>query len=340
MATGIATSPKEYTVWIANEGTAGSSALHNTNMYQLDVDSVGFPSLNVNQVVDVKTGHGRTLKDEDFFQDNKLRVTELTLSGTLHKDAGHLTLLRNACEKTPASADIELASGYQPPTIKYGASNTTSGDTFTIVVKGVDPTVGVGDTLDDSRNFVLAGCVCTNFAISADMGTEGGRYKFSATVQTGFLPSLNDTTARNAIGSNAYATTTDTTLADTSGHLVINSSVIMSSFTCTVDNPAVFVGAVANGYDVVNRGSEVSVTVDTQIKLDDETKTFVNAFDTQAAHNGTDSFKVVNSANYGIEIENAVLTNVAYAEGDIMMLDVSMKSVDDGTDPLVTFDVA
>tara|TARA_A100001201_G_C4094933_1_gene203373 strand:- start:2193 stop:3209 length:1017 start_codon:yes stop_codon:yes gene_type:complete len=338
MATGITTSPKEYSIWIANESTAGTSALHASNMYQLDVDSIGFPTLNVNQTVDVKTGLGRTLKDEDFFQDNKVRVTELSLSGTLHNDAGHLVLLRNVC--TSNSGDITVASGYQPPTIKYGAANTTAGDTFTIVVKGVDPTVGAGVALDDSRNFVLKGCVCTNFAISADMGTEGGRYKFTATVQTGFVPDFNDTTARNAIGSNAYANTTDTTLASASGHEVLNSSVIMNSFTCTVDNPATFIGATANGFDVVNRGSEIAVTVDTQIKLDDETKTFVNAFDTQSAFNGTDSFVVVNSANYGVEMENAVITNVAYSEGDVMMLDCSLKAVDDGSEPLVTIDVA
>ena len=338
MATGIAFSPKEYSCWIANETAAGTSALHASSMYQLDVDSVGYPSLNVNQVVDVKTGLGRTLKDEDFFQDNKLRVTELSLSGTLHNDAGHLALLRNAC--TSNSGDITVATGYQPPTVKYGSSNTTSGDTFTIVIKAVDPTVAAGVALDDNRNFVFAGCVCTNFAISSDMGTEGGRYKWTATVQTGYVPSLNDTTARNAIGSNNYANSTDTTLASTSGHLVLNDSVVMSSFTCTIDNPAVFVGATSNGFDVVNRGSEISVTVDTQVKLDDNTKTFVNAFDTQSAASGTDSFKVVNSANFGLEMENAVLTNVAMSEGDIMMLDCSLKAVDDGTDPLITIDVA
>ena len=35
-----------------------------------------------------------------------------------------------------------------------------------------------------------------------------------------------------------------------------------------------------------------------------------------------------------------VLTNVAMAEGDIMMLDCSLKSVDDGSESLATFDVA
>ena len=337
MATGIAFSPKEYSCWIINEGTAGTSALHASNMYQLDVDAVAYPSLNVNQVVDVRTGLGRTLKDEDFFQDNVLRTVELSLSGTLHNDAGHLALLRNVC--TSNSGDITVASGYQPPTIKYGASNTTAGDTFTIVVKAVDPTVGAGVNLDDNKNFVFTGCVCTNFSISSDMGTEGGRYKFSATVQTGYAPNLNEASPRNAIGSNNYTNSTDTTIASTSGHLVLNTSVIMNSFTATVDNPAVFSGATANGFDVVNRGSEIAVTVDNQIKLDDLTKGFMHTYDNQTAYNTTDSFKVVNSANFGMELENAVLTNVGMSEGDIMMLDCSLKAVDDGSEALITFDI-
>ena len=338
MATGITTSPKEYSCWIIIETTAGTSAVHASNMYQLDIDSVAYPSLNVNQVLDVKTGLGRTFKDEDFFQDNKARVVELSLSGTLHNDAGHLALLRNICNDY--SGDVTVASGYQPPTIKYGSALTAAGDTFTIVIKGVDPTVAAGVNLDDSKNYVFSGCVCTNFSISSDMGTEGGRYKFSATVQTGFTPNLNEVSPRNAIGSNNYTNSTDTTLASTSGHLVYNLSCIMNSFTCTIDNPAVFVGLTSNGYDVVNRGSECAVTVDTQIKLDDITKGLPHSFDTQSAYNTTDSFKVVNSANYGIEIENMVLTNVAMSEGDIMMLDCSLKSVDDGTEVLATFDVA
>ena len=37
-------------------------------------------------------------------------------------------------------------------------------------------------------------------------------------------------------------------------------------------------------------------------------------------------------------INNGLLTNVALSEGDIMMLDVSIKAVDDGSDALLTLD--
>ena len=70
---GVAFSPKEFSVFIKEETAAGTSAI-GTSMYQLDVDSVGFPSLNATQVLDVRSG-GRFLKDADFFQDNTMRVT-------------------------------------------------------------------------------------------------------------------------------------------------------------------------------------------------------------------------------------------------------------------------
>jgi hypothetical protein len=54
-------SPKEFQVWIETETTAGDTAIHASNMHQLDVDSVSMPSLNVNQVLDVRSGAGRTL---------------------------------------------------------------------------------------------------------------------------------------------------------------------------------------------------------------------------------------------------------------------------------------
>ena len=47
-------SPKEFQVWIASDSTnAGTSGISATDMYQLDVDSVGMPTLNVNQILDV-----------------------------------------------------------------------------------------------------------------------------------------------------------------------------------------------------------------------------------------------------------------------------------------------
>ena len=155
-------SPKEFQVWIISDATnAGSTGIHASNMYQLDVDSVGMPTLNVNQVLDVRSGVGRTLKDEDVFQDNILRVVELSISGAMHNDAGHKLLLQNICNDV--SGDIAVASGFSPASQLYGSAVTNSASSLTVVVKSSDHT--------NQRSLEMAGMVVTNFSISADSGT-------------------------------------------------------------------------------------------------------------------------------------------------------------------------
>ena len=333
MATvGHAFSPKEFQLWIASDSsTAGNSGIHASNMYQLDVDSVSFPSLNVNQVLDVRSGVGATFKDEDFFQDNKLRVVELSISGTLHDDVGHRLLLANICGAAQADdTNQTIASGHKIAGFKYGASVVNNAASLTVVIKPSDHT--------NQRTLEMAGCVVTNFSISADTGTEAGRYKFSATLQTGKVPDLNESTV--LAGNTPYANTTDTTLASASGIKVYAIDALLNSFTTTIDYPAVFTGITSTGYEVVSRGAECSVTHDCQIKYDGETKTLVNSFDTQTAALAENTFIVVNNGNFGIDTANGVLTNVAYSEADIMMLDVSIKAVDDGTDELLIVDLS
>ena len=321
-------SPKEFTCWIISDATnAGTSGIHASNMYQLDVDSVSYPSLNVTQALDVRSGVGHTLKDEDFFQDNKIRATELALSGTLHNDAGHKLLLQNICNDV--SGDAAIASGHTGTSQKYGAAVTNAASSLTVVIKSSDHS--------NQKSMEFAGCVVTNFAVSADNGTEGGRYKFSATLQTGKVRDLNESST--AAGSNIYANTTHSLLSSGSGIKVFNVDVVMQSFTCTIDHPAVFSGATSTGYEVVSRGAEASVAVDTQIKYDGNTKGFPNSFDTQTAAQSGNMFTITNNDAFGIDVQNGVFTNVAFSEGDIMMLDCSIKSVDDGSDALVSFDI-
>jgi hypothetical protein len=252
-------SPKEFKCAIISDATnAGTTGIGGT-MLQLDVDSVSYPSLNINQSLDVRSGIGRAFKAEDFFQDNVLRVTELSLSGTLHNDAGHLLLLQNICNDV--STDLSVASPFVAASQVYGAAVANAASSLTVVIQPSDVT--------HQRGLEFVGCVVSNFSISADMGTEGGRYKWSATLQTGQKPDLNST----------------------------------------------------------------------EVKYDNNTKTLMTAYDTQTAHTSSNSFIMTNNGKYGIAITNAVYTNVAYSEGDIMMLDISLKSVVDGSDDLVLFDV-
>ena len=321
-------SPKEFTCWIKNEATCGTSVLASSGMYQLDVDSVSYPSLNVTQALDVRSGTGRTFKDEDFFQDNIMRVAELSLSGTLHADVGHKMLLQNITNNTQSENGI-VAAGHFGTNQLYATGATNNASCLTVVIRSSDHT--------NQRSLEFAGCVVTNFAISADLGTEGGRYKWTATLQSGKKPDLNESST--AAGGTAYVNTDHPILSGASGIRLMGGEVTMNSFTCAIDHPAVFTGITSTGYEAIARGSEIAVTVDTQVKYDSVTKSFVHDFDNQSAANTSDTFVIINNGKFGVNIDNGVYTNVAYSEGDIMMLDCSVKSVDNGTNPLVTVDV-
>ena len=325
---GHAFSPKEFQVWIASDATnAGSSGIHASNMYQLDVDSVGMPSLNVNQVLDVRSGTGRTFKDEDFFQDNVLRVVELSISGTMHNDIGHRFLLQNICNDV--SDDIAVTTNFAPATQLYGSAVANSASSLTVVIKSSDHT--------NQRSLEMAGMVVTSFSLSADATTEGGRYKFSATLQSGVKPDLNESST--LAGNNVYSTGTAESLTTASGIKVFNTDVILQNYTATIESPAVFTGFSSTGYQGVHRGSEIAVTAEATVKYDGNTKGFINSFDTQTSAQSGDMFVIVNNNAFGINMQNGVFTDVAYNEGDVMMLDCAMKAVDDGTDALISFDV-
>ena len=138
----------------------------------------------------------------------------------------------------------------------------------------------------------------------------------------------------------AYANTDIPKLSSASDIQVMDKEVILNSFTLTIDHPAVFVGATTTGYAVVGRGAECAVTGDAQVKYDANTKTMINEFDTQTGSNSsTSAFQITNDANFGILTKKAVYTNVALSEGDAMMLDVSVKAVDNGSLELVVVDI-
>ena len=327
-------SPKDFSCWVKAETVAGTSVA-GSGMYALNVDSVSYPSLNVNQALDVRSG-GRFLRDDDFYQDNVLRQVELSLSGVLHNDVGHKLLLSNICNDY--SGDISVATTYAPPSIVYwdgdsaAVENATAGDTLSIVIAAPDLSSPA-----NSRHLIFSGCVVTNFTISADTGTDSGRFKFSCTLATGKKPDL---AGSGTIAGTAYANSTDAFLHSSSGHLVGSLEVIMNSFTVTLDNPAIGVGAYSTGFEQMVRGTEFAITFDTQVKYDGNTKLLVNQFDTQSVPVPANCFEFTNNNAFGIDIDNGVLTNVAYSEGDIMMLDVSGKASSDGSTALIAIDVS
>ena len=318
-------SPKEWKVGIVSDATNAGATGIGTTMNQLDVDSIGFPTLNINQKLDVRSGASRTFKDEDFFQDNALRAVEISLSGTLHVDTGHKLLAQNICNDV--TGNVAVASGFTGASQKYGAAVTNAASSLTLVMQPSDTT--------NQQGLEFFGCVVTSFSITAEAGTDGGQYKWSATLMTGKKPDLASTASPTIT---AYANTTIPKLSGSSAHKVFNTDIIMSSFTTAIESPAVFTGVASDGFEVVSRGSEIAVTANAQVKYDGNTKGFINSFDTQTAALSGNMLVITNDANFGVVIENGVFTDVALSEGDLMMLDCSIKSVDDGTDALVEFD--
>ena len=324
-------SPKEWKVAVVSDATnAGATGIGST-MNQLDVDSIGMPSLNPNQVLDVRSGAGRTLKDEDVFQSNVLRVSEFTLSGTLHNDTGHKLLLQNICNDI--SGDVAVAAGFTAASQNMAGSTavTNAASSLTFVFQPSDVT--------NQQGMEFFGCLVTNFSISAETTSEGGRYKWSATIQTGKNPDLASTAEPTIT---AYANTNVPLMSNASDVRMSDvSNMVLNSFAATIDSPAVFTGATSTGYEVASRGSEIAATVDAQVKYDSNTKGFISEFDTQtAANTAGNMFKMVNNNAYGVLVTSGLFTNVALSEGDIMYLDCSIKAVDDGSSDLISFDLS
>ena len=331
-------SPKDFKAWIIEETTTGNAGATNptapvitSGLYQLDVDSVSMPSLNVNQNLTPRTSLGRVLHSNDFFQDNAMRATEVSLSGTYHNDVGHILLMQSACGVALAStvADVAIPTASTTVAGKYGVAE---GDkTFTLVLAPPDTT--------DGYNIILKGCLCTNFSISADTGTDGGIYKWSATISSGQKPITdNEQTEAGTVYSSSLISINTLTGATT-----INSvaSTVLSGFSVTIDSPAVYQGFSATGFAAYARAPELAVTATASVKYDSVTRPILNTFNTQTAHDAAGMFTMTQAAptNCSIAIGSGVLTNVALAEGDIMMLDVDIKAVNVGND-IISFDLA
>ena len=331
-------SPRDFKAWIVEETDTGNNAgaldapAITSGLYQLDVDSVSFPSITPNQNLDVRTSIGRVLHSEDFFQDNVMRATEVTLSGTYHNDVGHILLMQSVCgvDLQSTVADVVIPTAATTVSGLYG-TGTEANKTFTLVLAPPDTT--------DGYNIVLVGCLCTNFSISADSTADGGVYKWSATISTGCKPITNNT----ATEAGTVYSSSPISISTLTGATTINSitSTILSSFSVTVDSPAVYTGVAATGFAAFARGAELAVTCSAQVKYDAATRPLLNNFNTQSAHDAADFFVMTQASatDCSIAIGSGVLTNVALSEGDIMMLDVEGKAVNVGNN-IIAFDLA
>tara|TARA_R110001592_G_scaffold80295_4_gene239342 strand:+ start:15 stop:1034 length:1020 start_codon:yes stop_codon:yes gene_type:complete len=327
-------SPKQFQVLIAEQDAFGTIEAGGGNAYHaLDVDSVGTPSLNPTQALDVRNG-SRVLQKEDFFQDIKASVKEISVSGTATTAALDM-LLENITGEAEGSASGVYSFASNAGVQSVGKSDSSQAGTLLSVV--------VKSPLSNS-DLSFKDCVVTSLGLNGDVGTEGGRVKFSVTFQTGSLvEDLSDA-----------STTVDTAFAASENYFMSSWSdvahrkiygvddLVLSSFSLTLENPATFTGLVSTGYEVVSRAGEFSANLDVTAKYDVNTEPLIASFNNQTQQAATaaqetklnhqDAFA---DGSFGILMAKTILTNVAFSEGDVMMLDISAKAVGDSSNALV-----
>ena len=322
-------SPKQFQFLIAEQDAFGTLEAAGGNAYHaLDVDSVGSPSINPVQGLDVRAG-SRVLQATDFFQDVKTSIKELSVSGTATTAALDM-LLENIMGEAEGSASgvYSFLSSAAAQSVGTGSSGQV-GTLLSVVIKSAYTT---------NSDLSFKDCVVTSLTLNGDAGTEGGRIKFSATFQTGSHgPDLTDAT-----------TAVDTAFTAASENYIINSwtdpdyrkvvdvnGLLLNSFSLNLDNPASFAGATTAGYELVARVGEFSATLDATVKYDDKTNAMFELLQDQSV-GVSEGVTLLNNdsaltgANFGINIPASVLTNVAFNEGDVMMLDLSVKAVGSG----------
>lgn len=327
-------SPKQFQVFIAEQDAYGAIEAAGGNAYHaLDVDSIGMPSLNPTQVLDVRTG-SRVLQKEDFFQDVKGSVKEISVSGTATTNALDM-LLENIMGEAEGSASGVYSFASNAGVQSVGKTDSSQAGTLLSVI--------ISSPLSNS-DLAFKDCVVTSLTLNGDVGTEGGRVKFSATMQTGTL--AEDLSDESISADEAFAASENyfiSSWSDTSYRKMYGvDDLVLSTFSLTLENPASFSGLVSTGYEIVSRAGEFSATLDATAKYDVNTEPLIASFNnqTQQAATASQASLLNNDSSltdgaFGISMPKSVLTNVAFNEGDVMMLDISVKAVGDSSNALV-----
>ena len=315
-------SPKEFQFLIAEQNNFGTLEQAGSTLpyVAIDVDSIGSPTMNLNQTLDVRTG-SRVLQATDFFQDNLNKVMEFSVSGTTTTEALDLMLGNITFGDT---APYSLASNQGANFLASDATNQSANQILSIIYKS--PASG--------HTLAFRDCFCTSISLTGDAATEGGRVKFSATFKSGSIPILDDSTiaADTAISSNnQYMSSWDADDRIIAGH----SNMLVNSFTFNIENDVTFSGVTSTGFEQIARAGEISATADFNIKYDDNTDVMFKNFHDQVTGASEGATLMAHQATlvdgaFGFKLPNSVMTSVAFSEGDIMALDVSVKAVGSG----------
>ena len=321
-------SSSAFKIAIAEQDAFGTIEASGGNAYHaLDVDSISSPSLNLNQTLDVRSG-SRVLQTTDFFHTKVGAISEISISGTATTAALDM-LLENIMGEAEgdASGVYSFLSNASAQSVGSGASSQ-AGTLLSIVMISPISNMDLG----------FKDCVVTALSLSGDAGTEGGRIKFSATFKTGSAVDATQATTVGAVDTAFTAASENYTMNTwTAGYrqLVGVADVVMSSFALNLTNDANFLGLVSTGFETISRAGEFSATLDATIKYDDKCQAFFENFQDQvtgASEGATflNNDSALTDANFGIKMAASVMTNVAFNEQAMMMMDVSIKAVGAG----------
>ena len=318
--------PKQFSFLIAEQDDWGTHAVDesspNNSLIALDVDSIGSPSLGVEQVLDPRSG-SRVLQATDFFHEKRNTIKEMTVSGTATTEGLDLLLSHLTAD---TSSPYAIASNAATSTLTSATTNQTDQQLLSIVYKSAYGT---------NADLSFKDCFCTNLVLSGSADAEGGRVKFSATFKTGSLATdLTDatTTIDTAITSNDYFMSA----WDADDRIVAGvANVIVSSFSLNITNDVVFAGVTSTGFESATRSGEISATADFTLMYDSNTAGLFETFNNQTA-GASQGATLMNhqaslaDANIGFKFTGSALTNVAFSEGSLMMIDCSVKALGSG----------
>jgi len=326
-------SSSAFKIAIAEQDVFGTITAAGGNAYHaLDVDSISSPSLNLNQTMDVRSG-SRVLQTTDFFHTKVGAISEISVSGTATTAALDM-LLENMMSEAEGTA-----SGVYSFLSNASAQSVGSGSTGQV---GTLLSIAMISPITD-MDLGFKDCVVTALSLSGDAGTEGGRIKFSATFKTGSAVDATQVTTVGAVDTAFTAATENYTMNSwVAGYrqLVGVPDLVMSSFSLSLSNDANFLGLVSTGFETISRAGEFSATLDATIKYDDKCQAFFENFLDQVtgASEGATLLNhqaALTDAKFGISFPASVITNVAFNEQAMMMMDVSVKATGGGSTALV-----
>ena len=318
---GAGYSSSQFKMAIKAETTISTAITSSMNL--LNISGISFPTIAPTQVLDVRSGDGRTAKVADAYISEKHTIKEISFSG--YADQTTLPILLQAITTTavgssPASYDV--AFNYTPPELQIGASASTNTKTFSVAF--ISPEAG------DDHSIIFKGCVLSSLSLSMDMGSESGRVTMSGTFQTASTPSYGQSapTSMTAFSANNYFLTDMHTTRKVAGI----SNCVISSLTLNIENPRNFLGfngSTAEPESIISAVPEINISLDASIKYDDNTAGLASTFKagtsvaSELSNHGTWS----SASTFGIKIDYGKITSLAMSENSAMFHDVSIKAM-------------